>query len=126
MTPQGREALDPTPRDPLDQAEAELRNGARIDAIVTAVEAGLAPRLRAIAARLGIATTRPDGQPLRLARINDEVKAAGGYDETVRAQVDAWLKLRNDLARATDAAISSARVAVALAGIRVFLDEHPA
>ena len=126
VTPRGREALDPTPRDPLDQAEAELRNGARVDAIVTAVEGGLGSRIRAIAAHRGVATDHPDGHPLKLSMINNQLKVDGAYDETVRAEVESWLKIRNGLAHATDESITAARVEAVLTSIRVFLDEHPA
>ena len=126
VTPQGRKALDPSPRDPLDEAEAELRNGARVDAIVTVVERGLGSRMRAIAAHRGIATDDPDGHPLKLSVINNQLKADGVYDEAVRAEVESWLKIRNGLAHATAESITAARVAAVLTNIRVFLDEHPA
>ena len=58
--------------------------------------------------------------------INNQLKVDGAYDETVRAEVESWLKIRNDLAHATDESISAARVAAVLTSIRVFLDEHPA
>jgi hypothetical protein len=125
-THEGDQALDPTPRDPLDAAEAELRSGAPVDAIVTAVELGLAPKLKALASAKGIAITNATGQSLKLSFINNTLPGAGAYRESDRAQVEAWLKLRNDVAHPDGAeAVSAARVASVIAGIRVFLDEHP-
>lgn len=97
-----------------------------MDAVVTAVELGLAPRLRELALPLGVATKDAAGQSRKLAALNDDLRKAGAYDETDRAQVEAWLKLRNDVAHAQDQAITDAKVAATLAGVRVFLDEHPA
>jgi hypothetical protein len=121
VLPAGREALDPTPRDIIDEAEAKLRTGARVDAIVTAVERGLGSRLRVFAERHDL----PEAQAPGLARLNNALCKAGIYDESDRAQIEAWVKLRNRFAHAQDEAISDARAAAAIAAIRVFLDEHP-
>jgi len=126
ITAAGLQALDPTPRDPLDQASAKLRSGARVDAIVTAVERALGARIKQLAANRGVATTRPDSTPLTLSRLNNELRGARVYDETNRAQVEAWLKVRNDLAPAHPVVASDARIEAVITGIRVFLDEHPA
>lgn len=121
----GREALDPRPRDPLDEALAKLRSGAAVDAIVTAVEGALSGRLKELATARGLAIIRSDGTPLSLSRLNNDLRGAGVYDESDRAQVDAWLKARNDLAHAEPNAPSDARVEAVITSIRVFLDEHP-
>jgi hypothetical protein len=125
ITAAGQRALDPTPRDPLEEATAKLRSGARVDAIVTAVERALAGRLKQLAAKHGVATTRPDGSPLNLNAINTSLRGAGVYGECDRAQVEAWLKVRNDLAHANPTVPSDARVQAVIAGIRAFLDDHP-
>jgi hypothetical protein len=125
VLPAGREALDPTPRDVIDEAQAKLRTGARVDAVVTAVERGLGSRLRALAAEHGVPSSDSRGRDFNLGRLNDSLRAEDVYDESDRSQVEAWLKLRNQFAHAKDSAISDERVAAALAGIRVFLDEHP-
>lgn len=125
VTAPGLRALDPTPRDPVDDAVSKLRSGARVDAIITAVEGALGVRLKQLAAIRDIATTRQDDTPLTLSRLNNDLRSAGAYDETDRAQIEAWLKLRNDLAHADAAVASDARIEAAIAGIRVFLDEHP-
>ena len=61
VTAEGQQALDPRPRDPLDHALAQLRGGARVDAIVTAVELGLGQRLKLLAASRDVASTHDDG-----------------------------------------------------------------
>jgi hypothetical protein len=126
LTAAGKRALDPSPRDPLDQAIAELRSGARVDAIVTAVEGALLGRLRQIANGRGVPTTRPDATPLQASRLNNDLKSDGAYDEPTRAQIEAWLKERNALAHARPTVPSDARIEAIIHGLRVFLDEHPA
>jgi hypothetical protein len=122
----GQQALDPRPRDPLDHALVQLRSGARVDAIVTAVELALGTRLKLLAAKRGVAVTHPDGSPLKFAALNTNLRAAGAYDETHRAQVEAWFKLRNDLAHAHVTTPSDARIEAVIAGVRTFLADHPA
>lgn len=126
LTAAGQRALDPSQRDPLDEATAKLRTGARVDAIVTAVERALGGRLKQLAANNGAATTRPDGSPLNLNGININLRGAGVYGEADRAQVEAWLKVRNDLAHAHPTVPSDARIEAVIAGIRALLDDHPA
>jgi hypothetical protein len=126
LTAAGLHALHPAPPDPLVQAIAQLRSGARVDAIVTAVEFVLGGRLEQLAATHQVSTTKPDGTALTLSRLNDELRRAGVYDEADRAQVQAWQKVRNDLAHAHTTVPSDARIEAVIVGIRVFLDEHPA
>jgi hypothetical protein len=94
LTAAGLRALDPTPRDPLEEAGAKLRSGARVDAIVTAVERALGARLKQLVAKRGVATTGPNGTPLTLSRLNNDLRGAGVYNESDRAQDEAWLKVR--------------------------------
>jgi hypothetical protein len=122
----GRNALDPSPRDPLEVAEAKLRAGARVDAIVTAVEYALVPRLRDLAEARGVLTRQDDGQPVKAATLNIDLRKAGAYDKAQWAQVDAWLQLRNAVAHGQDARVTDGRVATMLTGVGVFVDEHPA
>ena len=124
ISAEGKEALDPRPRNALDQAAAQLRSGARIDAIVTAVELGLGQRLVRLADDRGISTTHADGHRLKLSVINNALRADGAYEESDRAQVEAWLKLRNELAHPGGRAVRDAHVENVLQGIRVWLTEH--
>ena len=124
ITPEGAHALDPTPRNPLHVAQAKLRSGAPVDAIITAVLA-LGGRLKEIAADRGVPVTHTDGRPLTLMKLSVNLREAGAYDETDRAQIEAWLKLRNDLVHPDGTAVGDARVAAVIQSIGVFLDEHP-
>lgn len=126
VLPAGREALDPAPRDMIDEARAKLRTGARVDAMVTAIERGLGARLRELAEKHSLEPLGGGGRHIALGRLNDALHSAGIYDDTDHAQVAAWLKLRNRFAHGQDDAISDARAASAIDGVRVFLDEHPA
>jgi hypothetical protein len=126
ITGQGGRALDPVPDDPLDVAVAQLRGGSPVDAIVTAVEGVLVGRLREIAAARGVSTTYPDGGALPLSRLNSDLRQAAAYGEADRAQVDAWYKVRNQLAHADGDPVSSARILDVICGIRTFLDDHSA
>jgi hypothetical protein len=97
-----------------------------VDAVVTAAESALVPRLRELATARGVATHQQDGQPLKSATLNTDLRKAGAYDKAQWAQVDAWLKLRNAVAHAQDQTVTDGQVATMLAGIRVFLNDHPA
>jgi hypothetical protein len=122
VTLEGQQALDPLPRDPIDEAEAALRNGNVAEALVTAVELALRPRLEQLADAHDIETADTNARPVRLARIIDALKAKGPLSESQRAQVDAWLKLRNDAAHPGGAQpVSAGTAAAALTGIRAFL-----
>jgi hypothetical protein len=124
ITPQGAKALDPAPQDPLRTAQQLLNNGARVDAIVTAVELGLGSRLKEMATARDVPVKHADGGPIKLMKLNVELRNAAAYDETDRAQIEAWLKLRNDVAHPNGTTVSDARVAAVIQSIGVFLDEH--
>jgi hypothetical protein len=81
--------------------------------------------LREIAAVHGVPFEHTDGGPIKLARLNDSLRRDGVYGESERAQIEAWSKLRNDLAHPGSAPVSDARILSVIAGIRVFLDDHP-
>jgi len=108
------------------QADAQLRNGARVDAVFHAFEFGLCGHLRELAKEHRVPTTRPDGRPLNVSRLNDDLRKAGVYGEADRAQVEAWSKLRNDLAHPkAGTTVGDSRVDATIAAIRVFVEEHP-
>ena len=58
--------------------------------------------------------------------LNAALRKVGACGESDRAQVGAWLKLRNELAHPDGREVSDAHVASVLQGIRVFLEEHSA
>jgi hypothetical protein len=124
LTSAGMEALDPSDRDPLDTAARKLRTGAKIEAVVSAVEAALGPRLVALAEAAGIATSR-DGKPAKLSALNDQLKKVGVLSEADRTAVESYLKRRNDCAHGDDEKVSYAQAELVIVGVRVFLEEHP-
>ncbi|MCA1707306.1 MAG: hypothetical protein LC808_30190, partial [Actinobacteria bacterium] len=65
------------------------------------------------------------GRPKRLAHLNNDLKAMDAYDEGERAQVEAWLKLRNEVGHGRGETVSIRRVEALLAGIGAFLVDHP-
>jgi len=60
-----------------------------------------------------------------LALVNNDLKARDAYDEAERAQMEAWLKLRNEVGHGRGEAVTTERIQAMLAGIGVFLTEHP-
>lgn len=82
----------------------------------TAVLLGEADLLSGRTTQDGISTLRVTAEGLR---------RDGAYPESDRAQVEAWLKLRNALAHPDGREVSDARVESVIQGIRVFLAEHP-
>lgn len=126
VTLRGRDVLNPPANDPLANAETACNQGNKETATIGAVENALAHRLKQLAARNGVATTDSRGAPKKLAVLNTELKAAGVYDEAERTQVEAWLKLRNEVGHGHADNVSFARIALLIAGVRVFLDEHTA
>ena len=124
VTLRGRDVLNPPANDPLANAEIACNQGNKETATIAAVENALAHRLKQLAARHGVATTDGRGAPKKLAVLNAELKAAGVYDEAERTQVDAWLKLRNEVGHGRADNVSFPRIGALIAGVRVFLDEH--
>lgn len=61
----------------------------------------------------------------KLAAFNNDLKAAEVYGEPTRAQVEAWLKLRNEVAHGRGEAVSVERIENTIAGVWVFLQDHP-
>lgn len=57
--------------------------------------------------------------------LNSDLRAAGAYDEAERAQIEAWLKLRNEVGHGRGHGVSARRIDTMLAGVQVFLEEHP-
>ncbi len=124
ITSAGTRVLDPPERDPLAVADVALRQGAKADATIAVVEEALGGRLKKLAQAQGIALREGRGAK-QLGALNNDLKAAQVYDEPKRAQVEAWLKLRNDVAHGRGEAVSVERIENMLAGVRVFLQDHP-
>lgn len=127
VTVQDADGREFTTAEALAVADAELGRGVAVNAVVTAVQFGLAPRLIAIATRRGLPTVKGDGSALESLRINDDLLGDGAYSESEHAQVQSWLKLLNELANSEgSASLSDARAAAVIAAVRVFLEDHSA
>jgi hypothetical protein len=105
----------------MTQARQRLRDGARTDAIVVAVDEVLKPFLFQLASEHGVPSTTPRGRATRLANLNDLLRKAGVYGMGDHDRVSAWLHDRNDLAHARGEHISDDRLAQTLDGIEVFV-----
>lgn len=125
ITAAGTRVLTPPPRDPLSVAEIALRQGNKVEATIAALEEALGGRLRELAEAYQVPLVDERCRPKNSARVNSDLKANGAYDETERAQVEAWLKLRNEAGHGRGEAVSSGRIETMLAGIGVFLANHP-
>lgn len=121
VTTAGKRALGTGHVDPLDRAHIELRRGAKAEAMTAAVEEVLAPLLRGGAQKLGIATEQ-NGQPVPLGAVNDQLKAAGAYSKSVRAEIAWCLALRNDTSHGRGATVSTSRIERAIEAIRELRD----
>jgi hypothetical protein len=123
VTVSGMQALEPPVADPLVEAEIALRQGNKETATIAAVERALADRMKAL---VPVGGTGDADTVKGLSNLNNMLGKAGVYDEATRTQIDAWLKLRNDVAHGRADAVSEARIALLIKGVRVFLAEHPA
>jgi hypothetical protein len=124
VTLRGQDVLVPPANDPLADAEVACRQGSKETAMIAAIEKALGHRLKQLAVRHGVATADGRGAAKRLAVLNADLKAAGVYDEAERTQVEAWLKVRNEVGHGRAENVSLQRIEVVIAGVRVFLDEH--
>jgi hypothetical protein len=127
VTSAGKKVLRPPEDDPLVRAALKLRQGAKADAVTAAIDEALKPRLEALAIARGQAREK---LPDKLSNLNDQVKTLGAYgsskyaSEAVRAQVEAWIKLRNVVDHGKGASVDRRRIELLIAGIEQFLDEH--
>lgn len=121
VTAAGTRVLDPPERDGLAVADVALRRGGKAEATIAAVEEALGGRLKELAQAHGFALTGAK----TLGALNNHLKAAEVYGEPKRAQIEAWLKLRNEVAHGRGEAVSVERIENMVAGVRVFLQDHP-
>lgn len=111
--------------DYLEQASNLLESGYR-DAAAVMIGAVLEQHLRALAAKAGIAVTKPDGSYKKLDGLNSELAAAGVLSKAEQKDVTAWSALRNDAAHGNYDNYDGPRVHLFLAGVRLFYQRHPA
>lgn len=128
LTTAGQNALYPPADDPLVRARLKLSHGSKVDAVTAAIDEALKPRMLILAEAAGLAR---EALPHKLSVLNDQLRQLGAYgasdlvSEAVRAQVSAWLKLRNVVAHGKGEAVDDVWVALMLDGIERFLIEWP-
>lgn len=83
------------PTAPLDRALAELRRGAKAEAMTACVEEALAELLRGVAHHVGV-SAETKGRPARLGNLADQLKAEGAFGSGVHAEIGVCLALRNE------------------------------
>jgi hypothetical protein len=83
------------PTAPIDRAVAELRRGAKVEAMTACVEEALADLLRGLAGKAGI-PTEDKGRPVRLGNLADQLKSQGAFGSGVHAEIGVCLALRNE------------------------------
>lgn len=99
LTAAGRAALDPSPRDPLDEARLRMRTSLS-DAVIQAVEVALGNRLRDLGHAHNIAPSGGDTFK-QLSTINDGLTGKNGpriYGKPWKKVIDALLDVRNEYA----------------------------
>lgn len=115
-------AADPS----LAEARRLLADGARVEAVIEAVEGVLASHLRSLATGRGVSLTREnDDRPLSLSDLNNALRKARVYSASDQAQIQAWLHARNQLAHRGSEAPNDRRIQLLIDGTDVFVHEVP-
>jgi hypothetical protein len=122
ITDAGKAAIDPPDDDPLDRARMWLSKGAKADAITAAVEEALKECLHALAKSHSVPIQSGKGE---LANLNNDLRKAGAYGagrhgESVRHDVEGWLKVRTDVDHGGGASVPATRIQQAIDGIEQF------
>jgi hypothetical protein len=116
--------------DLLAQADG-LRRDSYHRAATVVTGAALEDHLKKLATKHGTGTTQSNGTPKKASTINNELKAAGIYNEAQRATVEGWQKLRNDAAHG-DPGFEPPNVSLVvniepmIVGVRGFIAAFPA
>lgn len=125
VTTDGGAVLNPPQKSPLDEAEADLRLGNRLQAAMTAGLL-LENQLKALAQKHAIDLATNNGTPKRARVLADDLKSAGAYNEVDRAHVQVWLAIRNEAAHKLEHEFDDHQVALMIDGVRQFVERHPA
>lgn len=98
LTQSGRDALDPQPRDAIDEARQRLRTSST-EAVIHAIEVGLGERLRKLGAEHDLVPTDPNVHQA-LSRLNDQLTGTGRqlYAKPWKKLIEALLDVRNEYA----------------------------
>ncbi|WP_158277003.1 hypothetical protein [Paraconexibacter algicola] len=122
----GREALDPRPRDPLDEAILLLRSSAT-SAVVQAVEVALGNRLRALDEHHSESRAERSA-PRLLSTLNDELTGKNGpqlYGKHWKKTIEAVLAVRNEYAHGRGDALPDDVAVWVISTVRLLLAELP-
>ena len=116
--------------DLIGQAEHLVDEGGYRRAGAVLVGAALEGHLRALAPACGIPVSNARGEHKKASQLNQDLYSASGYDKATCAQVDAWLKLRNEAAHPIEPSFESTHtdpeVKLMSMGVRDFIMRHPA
>lgn len=116
----GEATLSGTPQDPLEVAEADLRQGNLVQA--AAYVGNLLDReLKELAIRYELQLRDDRGREKLLGPLNDELKRAGAYGEIDRAYVQGWLAVRNAAVHNRVDEIDPMHVQTMIEGMRSFV-----
>jgi hypothetical protein len=127
ITSAGANVLRPAEDDPLVRARLKLRQGSKADAVTAAIDEVLKPCLRALAIGTGV---RVEDLPGKLSDLNNQLKTRGAYgssgyvSEALRAQVDAWIKVRNVVDHGEGATVNDRRIELLIDGVEQFVSEY--
>ncbi|MDX6610131.1 MAG: hypothetical protein QOF85_2056 [Solirubrobacterales bacterium] len=84
----------------LEMANHLLGEGYK-DAAAVIAGSTLEGHLRTLAEKLGLPTSNDVGEPLKAARLNEDLRKAEAYEKNDQKAVTAWLGIRNDAAHGT-------------------------
>jgi hypothetical protein len=111
--------------DSLEMA-AELQHNGFKDAAAVIAGSTLEEHLRKLAAKHGVAVTKPNGTPVKADTLNAELIKAETYNALVQKQVTAWLDLRNKAAHGKYGEYDDAQVAALIRDVLDFAAKYSA
>jgi len=109
----------------LEMADHLLSEGYK-DAAAVIAGSALESHLRALADKSGLPISNDAGDPLKAARLNDDLRNADVYGKGDQKAVTAWLDLRNNAAHGHYEKYQSGQVGLMIAGIRDLIRRLPA
>jgi hypothetical protein len=109
----------------LEMADHLLGEGYK-DAAAVIAGSTLEGHLRTLAEKLGLPTSNDAGEPLKAARLNEDLRKAEAYEKNDQKAVTAWLGIRNDAAHGNYDDYEAGQVGPMIAGIRDFIQRLPA
>lgn len=118
VTAAGHRALTVEPGDPLQAARVQIARDAKGDAVNAAIEEALKVRLIELAAAMNVSVMH-NGKPKHLSVLKDNLATEGAYSESWRAEIGAWLAIRNDVDHGGGAGVAAERIERLIAGVEL-------